>query len=68
MKDFNITKKWLNRFCFLSIMLFSVIVMCVVGTHITDKVKDATDIVALDFIESAEGDVKDELQRIYGII
>ena len=68
MKDFKITKKWLNRFCFLSITLFSVIVMCVVGTHITEKVKDATDIVALDFIESTEGGVKDELQRIFGII
>ena len=68
MKDFNITKKWLNRFCFLFITLFSIIVMCVVGTHITEKVKDATDIVAIDFIESAEGGVNDELQRIFGII
>ena len=68
MKDFNITKKWLNRFCFLFITLFSIIVMCVVGTHISEKVKDATDIVAFDFIESVEGGVNDELQRIFSII
>ena len=68
MKDFNITKKWLNRFCFLSIFLFSILVMCVVGTHITKTIKEATDIVALDFIKNTEGGLADGLQRIFGTI
>lgn len=68
MYNFKITKKWLNRFCFLSIFLFSVLVMCVVGTHITKTIKEATNIVAVDFIKETEGVVTDGLQELYNAI
>lgn len=68
MKDYYITKKWLNRFCFLSIILFSFLVMCVLGTHITNTIKEATDIIAFDFIKETEGGLTDGLQRIFSSI
>lgn len=68
MKDFNITKKWLNRFCFLSIILFSFLVMCVFNTHITNTIKEATNSVAFDFINESKGGLSDGLQRIFSTI
>lgn len=68
MKNFNITKKWLNRFCFLSIILISFLVMCVLNTHITEVIKEATDKVAIDFIKETEGGLIDGLLRIFGTI
>ena len=68
MKDFNITKKWLNRFCFLFLILFSILVMCVLNTHITKVIKDATDTVAIDFINETKGGLEDGLFRIFGTI
>ena len=68
MKDFNITKKWLNRFCFLSIILFSFLVMCVLNTHITEVIKEATDKVAIDFINETKGGLIDGLLRIFSTI
>ena len=68
MKDFNITKKWLNRFCFLFLILFSILVMCVLNTHITEVIKEATDKVAIDFINETKGGLEDGLFRIFGTI
>lgn len=68
MKDFNITKKWLNRFCFLSIILFSFLVMCVLNTHITEVIKEATDQVAIGFIMKTKGGLEDGLFRIFSTI
>lgn len=68
MKDYNITKKWLSRFCFLSIFLFTFLVMCVFNTHITNTIKEATNIIALDFIKETKGGLTDGLQRIFSTI
>jgi hypothetical protein len=68
MYNFNISKKWLNRFCFLSIFLFSILLMCVLGTHITKTIKEATDAVAFDFIKSTEGGLTDGLHRIFSAL
>ena len=66
MNNFKINKKWLNRFGILIVFLFSVSVMCVVCTHITETIKQATDAVAFDFISKTEGGLVDGLQRIFG--
>lgn len=68
MKKSNITKKWLNRFCFLSIFIFALLVMCVLNTHITRVIKEATDQVAIGFIMKTEGGLIDGLFRIFGTI
>ena len=68
MKNVNITKKWLNRFCFLFLILFSILVMCVLNTHITKVIKEATDQVAIDFIMKTKGGVEDGLLRIFSSI
>ena len=68
MKNSNITKKWLNRFCFLFLILFLILVMCVLNTHITKVIKEATDTVAIGFIMKTEGGLIDGLFRIFGTI
>ena len=68
MKDFNITKKWLNRFCFLSIIILVFLVICVLNTHITETIKDATDKIAFTFINDTKGEFLNGLFRIFGTL